>query len=148
MSKFSRFYALLNQMPHADKAEVVCSYSGGKTTSLREFLNLDPRGFDFMLSDLQNKSKPTQKPTINAKEENQKRRYRSLILRAMQDQGVTVQNCDWSDVNNFVSRYAGANKKLSTMTLDELKKFNSQVHKLLDYYNAKKEVLLRQAMLN
>ncbi|NDW10929.1 hypothetical protein [Dysgonomonas sp. 520] len=149
MSDFARFYALLKQMPHADKEELVFVYSDSKTTSLREFLRMDAIGFSKMVSDMQhqvdelkqNEEKPQENEVV-------KRRFRSLILRAMQDQGVTVKNGDWSDVNNFVERYAGAGKRLSKMTLDELKIFNSQVHKLLDWHKAQIEKRARIALMN
>lgn len=102
-----------------------------------------------MLTDMENKVTPPQpSPKGREADEPQKRRFRSLILRAMQEQGVTVKNRDWSDVNNFVEKYAGTGKSLSNMSLDELKKFNAQVHKLLDWHNMKREVNLRAALMN
>ncbi|MDR2002129.1 MAG: hypothetical protein LBQ74_03790 [Prevotella sp.] len=149
MSDFAKFYALLKQLPHADKETVIKSYSGDETTSLREFKKRNPRGFSWMLTDMENKiSNIRQNTPEKSKNEPQKRRFRSLILRAMQEQGVTVKNRDWSDVNNFVEKYAGTGKSLSNMSLDELKKFNAQVHKLLDWHNMKREVNLRAAFMN
>ena len=149
MSDFAKFYALLKQLPYADKEEIVATYSGDETTSLREFLKRNPQGFGWMLADLENKvaTLQRQKPQKTA-DESQKRKYRSLILRAMQDQGVTVKNRDWSDVNAFVERFAGKGKSLSNMSLDELQSFNRQVHKLLDYYNMKREIAVRAAVMN
>jgi len=147
MSDFSHFWALLKQMPHADKDTIVASYSGNLTSSLREFKNLNPRGFSFMLADMENKLKAMGNKT-SSPDEPRKRRFRSLILKAMQDQDVMVRNGDWSEVNRFVERFAGKGKSLSNMSLDELKKFNSQVHKLLDWHNMKKEARLRLAIMN
>ena len=149
MSNFAKFYTLLKQMPQADKETLVDAYSGGRTSSLRDFASSDPTGFRFMIADMESKvNNVPAKAKKNDADEPQKRRFRSLILRAMQDQGVMVVNGDWSAVNEFVRRYAGRDKKLSTMTLDELKTFNSQVHKLLDWNNNKREMQLRKAMMN
>lgn len=149
MSDFAKFYALLKQMPHADKETIIESYSGGETTSLREFKKRNPRGFSWMLTDMENKvTSPQSSPKGREADEPQKRRFRSLILWAMQEQGVTVKNRDWSDVNSFVEKYAGTGKSLSNMSIDELKKFNAQVHKLLDWHNTRKEAALRAAIMN
>jgi hypothetical protein len=149
MSDFAKFYVLLRQFPYADKEEIVSAYSDGETTSLREFKKRNPRGFNRMLTDLENKTANIQpNETKKTTDEPQKRKYRSLILRAMQDQGVMVKGRDWSAVNAFVEKFAGTGKSLSNMSLDELKNFNRQVHKLLDWHNMKKEIACRQALMN
>jgi len=148
MSSFAKFYALLKMFPYADKETIVSTYSGGATTSLREFFARNPKGFSWMLTDLENKADNAQAKPAHDKDEQQKRRFRSLILRAMQDQGVTVKNRDWSDVNAFVERHAGKGKSLSNMSLDELKRFNAQVHKLLDWHNAKNEQKVYLSIMN
>ncbi|GHV13576.1 hypothetical protein FACS1894169_00880 [Bacteroidia bacterium] len=152
MSDFAKFYVLFNKIPYADKEEIVSTYSGGETTSLREFKKRNPRGFSWMLTDLENKvgtsPQPSPKERGQDADADKKRKYRSLILRAMQDQGVSVKGCDWSAVNAFVEKFAGKGKSLSNMSLDELKKFSRQVHKLLDYHNMKKEVACRSAIMN
>mgnify|MGYP001094615431 CR=1 FL=1 len=149
MSDFAKFYALLKKLPYADKETIVSTYSGDVTRSLREFKKCNPTGFRWMLTDLENKTAgiETKKPQKST-DEPQKRRFRSLILRAMQDQGVTVKDRDWSDVNAFVERYAGVGKSLSNMSLDELKTFNAQVHKLLDWYIKKKLAAMALAIMN
>lgn len=149
MSDFAKFYALLKKLPYADKEAIVSTYSGDVTTSLRDFKKCNPAGFRWMLTDMERKAADL-KPSKMKKtpDEPQKRKYRSLILRAMQDQGVTVKNRDWSDVNAFVEKFAGKGKTLSNMSLEELKKFNAQVHKLLDYYNMKREIAVRTAIMN
>ena len=105
MSDFAKFYALLKQLPYADKEEIVATYSGDETTSLREFLKRNPQGFGWMLADLENKvaTLQRQKPQKTA-DESQKRKYRSRIRREMQEQGVTVKNGARSDVNALVGR--------------------------------------------
>ena len=150
MSDFAKFYALLKQLPYADKEAIVSTYSSGKTTSLREFKKCNPRGFGWMLADLESKATPPQ-PSPKEREtesETRKRKYRSLILRAMQEQGVSAKGRDWSDVNDFVERFAGKGKSLSNMSLEELQNFNRQVHKLLDWHNAKREIAARTALMN
>ncbi|MFC4673598.1 hypothetical protein [Dysgonomonas termitidis] len=153
MSDFAKFYALLKQLPYADKEEIVLSYSGKRTASLREFKRVDATGFRYMLADLERKAAPPQpspevREQADAETEVKKRKYRSLILRAMQEQGVTVKNRDWSEVNNFVVRYAGEGKTLKNMSLEELKKFSRQVHKLLEWHNNKRQEMLIKAIMN
>ncbi len=152
MNQHAKFYALIKQMPYANKTDLVSTYSKGKTASLRDFYKLDPKGYEIMLSDMvkcvangKNTPQPSPKATDSGTE---KRRFRSLILRAMQDQGVMVVNRDWSPVNEFVARYAGDGKSLNNMSLDELKKFNKQVHKLLEWHKAQIEKRIKQALLN
>lgn len=150
MNNITRFWALLKQLPHADKEALVLAYSDNKTASLRDFLTDDPRGFSYMLIAMQNEVNKLKKdkPKMVSKDDVEKRRFRSLILRAMQDQVVMVRGGDWSEVNEFVVKYAGFGKTLSNMTLDELKKLNRQVHKLLEWHNNKKEIAVRLAIMN
>lgn len=151
MNDFARFYALLKQMPHADKELLVETYSEGRTTSLREFLKENPKGFWDMLQAMQlivDNSTGRSKVKEHYDNVDEKRRLRSLILRALQDQGVAVKNGNWSTVNDFVTKHAGAGKRLSTMTLAELKKFNMQVHKILEWHLKKQDALRKRAMFN
>ena len=160
MSDFAKFYALLKQLPYAEKEAIVSTYSGGETTSLREFKKRNPRGFGWMLADLESKTAPPQPSPNNVRQseaeskgretesEARKRKYRSLILRAMQEQGIAAKGRDWSDVNDFVERFAGKGKSLSNMSLEELQNFNRQVHKLLDWHNTKREIAARTALMN
>lgn len=141
MSTYAKFYALLNKMPYVTKADLILQYSKNKTDSLRTFYNKYRSDYDLMLQGMQNAVENTEETTslkIDA-DDLKKRRLRSLILRAMQDQGVMVKDRDWSAVNNFVSKHAGEGKSLSNMSLEELTTFNKQVHKLLDWYRVKKE---------
>lgn len=141
MSTHAKFYALLKLMPYVTKADLISQYSKNKTSSLREFYTKYRSDYDLMLRDMQKVVDSTVeivKPQIDA-DEPRKRKLRSLILRAMQDQGIMVKNKDWSAVNNFVSKYAGNGKSLSNMSIDELTTFNRQVHKILDWHRAKIE---------
>lgn len=151
MGTHAKFYALLKQMPYATKAGLILQYSKNQTESLRDFYKMFPAEYSIMLRDMENTVNNTRIETVKPQtdiDEPKKRKLRSLILRAMQDQGVTVVNRDWSAVNSFVSRYAGIGKSLSNMSLDELTKFNKQVHKLLDWHKAKQEKQIRIASLN
>lgn len=151
MNPHAKFHALIKQMPYVTKADLVLQYSKNKTASLREFYNEYPAEYSIMLRDMEIAVNNAQNENVKHQEdadEPKKRKLRSLILRAMQDQGVMVVNRDWSAVNSFVSRYAGIGKSLSNMSLEELTKFNKQVHKLLDWHKAKVEKQIRTALLN
>ena len=42
---YARFYALLKQMPYADKEQLIHEASGGVTTSLSQFAETDAKGY-------------------------------------------------------------------------------------------------------
>jgi hypothetical protein len=98
------------QMPNADKEILVLSYSGGKTTSLREFYQSSQRGYYEMLNDLQRR--------INSVSIDEIKKLRSAILHRMQKYGVDTTN--WTNVNRFLSRPKIAGKCLYEMTANEM----------------------------
>ncbi len=53
MAPHAQFYALLRQMPHAEKEQLVFDASGGKTTSLSEFVKSDKKGYNRLLDNMQ-----------------------------------------------------------------------------------------------
>ncbi|MDR0828868.1 MAG: hypothetical protein LBN95_01990 [Prevotellaceae bacterium] len=137
---FSRFYALLKQMPFADKEQLVYENSGGKTTSLKEFEKSNPKAYTTMLNDMQRAIDGTQASVKTSDSEDaEKRRYRSFILKKMTDRGVVVKNWDFTEVNQILTAWTKSDKNLKNMTLEELKKTNRIVSKIMDWYEKKRK---------
>jgi hypothetical protein len=137
----SRFFALIKQLPHADKEQLVFDSSGGKTTSLNEFVRIDFKGYTAMLTNMQRMADEISgKKTIAVPGdaiEAEKRRYRHIILNAMSIHGIHVVNHDYSLVNDIIQSWARTDKTMKTMTLEELKKISRCVHKVIEWYLAK-----------
>jgi hypothetical protein len=137
-STHAQFYALLKQMPYAEKENLVRDASGGRTSSLSEFAESNPKGYNRMLSDMQrsiNGQIETQKESDEI--EAQKRRYRSLILGKFASHGIVVKNWDYTEINNIIQHWSKSLKTMKTMNLDELKKLNRQVHKIMEWLDNK-----------
>jgi sarcosine oxidase delta subunit len=144
-NNFSRFYALLKQMPFVNKKELIYNASQAKTTSLSEFAESNPKAYKSMLNDMQRAIDGTSRGVArNARssdsEESEKRRYRSFILKKMTDRGVVVKNWDYTEVNQILAAWTKSDKNLKNMTLEELKKTNRVVSKIMDWYDGKQHL--------
>jgi hypothetical protein len=137
----SRFFALIRQLPHADREQLVFDSSGGRTASLNEFVKTDLKGYNAMLNNMQRMA-----DELNGKKsasmsgdalETEKRRYRHYILKVMSRRGIVVTDGDYSEVNAVIQRWAKTRKTMKTMTLDELKNINKCVHRIMDWHDAK-----------
>jgi len=114
VKNFARFYALLNKAQADDKEEVkamlVDSFTGGRTTSLRE---MTPQEYNAMCDSMDGKpARPASSTTAELKKQ------RSAVLHRLQKLGVDTT--DWSAVDKFCldSRIAG--KKFYNLTAEEL----------------------------
>lgn len=138
----ARFYALLKQMPHANKEQLIYDASDGSTTSLSEFAETNAKGYAKLLNTMQSliDGQPVSKKQTDD-EEAQKRRYRSLILGKFASHGIVVKNWDYTQVNRIIFHWTKSLKTMKTMNLDELKKLNRQVHKIMEWVDLKRTEL-------
>lgn len=104
------FFALLNQMLHANKEDLVFAYSSGTTTSLSEFYRTDRVGYNLMIDELQKR--------VKLETERETKKLRSAILTRLQRYGVNTT--DWTEVNRFLSQPKIARKKLYEMSHEEM----------------------------
>lgn len=109
---YSRFYAVLNRVPHVGEREelkrsLVNSVSLGRTDSLRE---LSDREYHTLCDTLER--------TLGMKERTELRRIRSQCLHLMQRYGVDT--ADWSKVDAFCQNPRIAGKQFRQIEIDEL----------------------------
>jgi len=90
VTNYNRFWAAFNGLPHGDseseKEALVSSFTGGRTTSLKE---MTQKEYDAMCSSLE---------SVTGWKE-QLRKKRSLCLKLMQKAGVDTT--DWQRINDF-----------------------------------------------
>lgn len=102
---YHRFYALLKQLPGADKETLVSSFTDGRTTSLRE---MKVKEYDAMCASLEEQT--GWKAQVKKK--------RSLCLKLMQKAGIDTT--DWQCINDFCRHPKIAGKVFAQMTLTDL----------------------------
>ncbi len=113
VKNFARFFALLKQVPYADvelKEEFVGTYTGGRTTSLRE---MTPMEYNSMCAALEAK--------IGSNDFTAEiRRQRSAVLKRIAKLGINTG--DWEAVDNFCLNPRIAGKLFRQLHIDELRK--------------------------
>ena len=116
---YARFYALLKQLPGADKEILVEQYTGGRTTHLRQMTNKE---YELMCSVMaQVAGYETRKEALRK----ELRRKRSICLRLMQQLGIDTT--DWTRVDDFCCHPRIAKKPFRKISLDE---FDEVIKKL------------------
>lgn len=113
MSKYSRFYALLNRLPVHDeemKERLVRQYTRGRTSSLREMTATE---YGAMCDALDN----SLKDGWSIKRE-YLRKYRSAALKQMQRLGIDTT--DWTRINAFCRDPRIAGREFGALTPEEL----------------------------
>jgi hypothetical protein len=120
---YARFFALLNQLPHAKKEDLVWEYSHTVTTSLSEFQRIMPMEYVKMINDMQ------QMVDDISKRPEKLKRLRSDVLHRLQKHGVDTT--DWSKVNAFMSQPRIAGKTLGEMNIVELRKLIPKLESIL-----------------
>lgn len=109
---YARFYALLKQLPGADKETLVEQYTGGRTTHLRQ---MTIKEYELMCSVMaQVAGYETRKEALRK----ELRRKRSICLRLMQQLGIDTT--DWTRVDDFCCHPRIAKKPFRKICLDEL----------------------------
>lgn len=109
---YARFYALLKQMPYADKETLVEQYTHGRTTHLHETTAQEYR---IMCDEMERVSGYAERrKALQA----QLRKKRSACLRLMQQLGVNTT--DWAQVDNFCLNPRVSGKRFAQLSEDEL----------------------------
>ena len=119
---YSRFYAVLNRVPHVGEREelkrsLVNSVSLGRTDSLRE---LTDREYNTLCNTLERSL--GEKPH---RENSDLRRHRSQCLHLMQLWGVNT--ADWAAVDRFCLDRRIAGKKFRKIDMDGLDKLSNKL---------------------
>lgn len=113
VKNFARFFVLLKQVPYADaelKEEYVGTFTGGRTTSLRE---MTPVEYNAMCAALEAK--------IGGNDFTAEiRRQRSAVLKRISKLGIDTGN--WEAVDNFCLNPRIAGKLFRQLHIDELRK--------------------------
>jgi len=118
-SKHSRFYALLKQMPHVTKEDIVYEWSDGGTTSLSEFAAMCPSLYQEMLKAMDN--------IVN--DPAAIKQARSGVLHLLQKIGVNT--ADWNAVNAYLESPKIASKRLYNLNLNELHQLRRKLESIL-----------------
>ena len=113
---YARFYALLKQLPGADKETLVEQYTGGRTTHLRQ---MTIKEYELMCSVMaQVAGYETRKEAFRK----ELRRKRSVCLKLMQQLGVDTT--DWARVDNFCMNPRLAGKPFRNISIEELEELS------------------------
>lgn len=116
-----KFYALLRQMPEADKEMLVFQFSGKKTSSLREFSENQPREYRRMIDYMQTE--------VNKRTQAETKHLRSAILYRLQKYGIDTTN--WNSVNRFMQQPRIAGKRLYELSVVEMKALIPKMESIL-----------------
>ena len=109
---YARFYALLKQMPYADKETLVEQYTHGRTTHLHETTASEYRT---MCDEMERVTGYAERrKALQAK----LRKKRSACLRLMQQLGVNTT--DWPTVDNFCLNPRVSGKRFAQLNEEEL----------------------------
>lgn len=117
----ARFFGLLAQMNGADKDELVWKYSNMLTTSLADFLEMQPTNYQRMINDMQRIVDQTPyeaKGRTALIVERELKQRRSAILIRLQKMGIDTTS--WPAVNKFMRNPKIAGKTLGEMDSDEM----------------------------
>lgn len=113
---YHRFYALLKQLPGADKETLVSSFTDGRTTSLRE---MTVKEYDAMCASLEEQTGWKGKV----------RKKRSLCLKLMQQAGVDTT--DWQRINDFCRHPKIAGKAFARLSLSDLEALQTKLRAII-----------------
>lgn len=131
-SSYATFFALLKQMPGADKESLILQWTGGRTASLRE---MDEREYNMMLRDLRSQ----------VEDLTSKRKARSAVLKQMQLYGIDTT--DWDAIDRFCCNPRIAGKRFSHLSVNELKVLRTKILSIRDKAERKEETLRRRRFL-
>lgn len=113
-TNYRRFYALLKQLPGADKETLVEQYTNGRTVHLRE---MAPAEYDAMCRTME---RATGYAERRAALRQALRRARSAALHRMQLLGIDTT--DWTRINAFCRDSRIAGKAFRELDCEELEK--------------------------
>lgn len=113
---YHRFYALLKQLPGADKETLVSSFTDGRTTSLRE---MTAKEYDAMCVSLEEQTGWKAKV----------RKRRSLCLKLMQQAGIDTT--DWQRINEFCRHPRIAGKAFAQLNVADLDVLQTKLRSIM-----------------
>ncbi|MDR2806279.1 MAG: hypothetical protein LBB85_11725 [Dysgonamonadaceae bacterium] len=142
----ARFYTLLKQIPQANKEDWVWQYSNLRTTSLSEFYESDPQGYNRMIQQMQSLVNELIGRQSCSPEIAELKHLRSTILHRLQKYGIDTT--DWSRVNAFMRQPRVAGKTLGEMTVDELRNFIPKMSSILSKQDKIRQEIQCIAFLN
>lgn len=126
VKNFARFYAILKNLPGDPdeiKPQVVGSFTGGRTTSLRE---MTPYEYNNMCDTLEH---GTLDKMSEAEFKSEIKRQRSAALKRMQKLGIDTT--DWAAIDNFCLDGRIAGKVFRALTVEELKALIPKLESIL-----------------
>ena len=113
---YHHFFALLKQLPGADKETLVASFTDGRTTHLHE---MAAREYDAMCASLEDQTGWKV----------QVRKKRSLSLKLMQQAGIDTT--DWQHVNEFCRHPKIAGKAFARLSLADMDTLQTKLRAIL-----------------
>lgn len=120
---YARFYALLKQLPHADKDTLVWQYTQGRTKSLKEASKWE---YDVMCRDMERVVNNDNKVALK---QAALRKARSGVLHQLQIYGLDTT--DWATVDAFCKNPRIAGKLFRELTITELNEVNKKTRVII-----------------
>ena len=120
---YARFYALLKQLPHADKDTLVWQYTQGRTKSLREMSKWE---YDVMCRDMERVVNNDNKVALK---QAALRKARSGVLHQLQIYGLDTT--DWATVDAFCQNPRIAGKPFRELTIKALNEVNKKIRVII-----------------
>ncbi|KJJ86402.1 hypothetical protein M573_126006 [Prevotella intermedia ZT] len=120
---YARFYALLKQLPHADKDTLVWQYTQGRTKSLKEASKWE---YDVMCRDMERVVNNDNKVALK---QAALRKARSGVLHQLQIYGLDTT--DWATVDAFCQNLRIAGKLFRELTITELNEVNKKIRVII-----------------
>ena len=120
---YARFYALLKQLPHADKDTLVWQYTQGRTKSLKEASKWE---YDVMCRDMERVVNNDNKVALK---QAALRKARSGVLHQLQIYGLDTT--DWATVDAFCKNPRIASKPFRELTITELNEVNKKIRVII-----------------
>ena len=122
IDNYARFYALLKQLPGADKETLVWQFTGGRTTHLRQ---MAPDEYDRMCRRMELVAGYEERREAFRRETKKKR---STCLKLMQQMGIDTT--DWARVNDFCMNPRIAGKPFARIKPEELDKLAAKLRSI------------------
>lgn len=120
---YARFYALLKQLPHADKDTLVWQYTQGRTKSLKETSEWE---YGVMCRDMERVVNNDNKVVLK---QAALRKARSGVLHQLQIYGLDTT--DWATVDAFCKNPRIAGKLFRELTITELNEVNKKIRVII-----------------
>lgn len=131
MSKYAKFWALMKELPYADKEVIVEKFTSGRTVHLHEVTDDEYRRMTDAMEGIvseQRRSAFIEK----------RRKQRSICLRLMQDLGVDTRS--WGRVNAFCRNPRIAGKCFASLSIEELMALSRKMRSIASKGGLKAEI--------